>query len=105
MMKSADMPRPEMLIDYGHGSIAAAMLHYAGEDAVASEVAEANGFEAQFLLLEDHLDIATLGDRHEAGENVLPDWNPTPPDGWLLGAKYDTESGPVAMFIRPKQST
>ena len=101
-LRNADMPAPEVLVDYGAGVVAAAMLHYAGEDARADQIASDNGFESQFLLLEDHMDVATLGPRQEAGDNVLPDWHPTPPDGWMLGAKYDTESGPVAMFIRKK---
>lgn len=30
-------------------------------------------------------------------------WTPTMPggDGWMLAAKYDTEEGPYAMFVRP----
>ena len=30
-------------------------------------------------------------------------WSPTPPDGegWMLVAKYETESGPCACFVRP----
>lgn len=29
-------------------------------------------------------------------------WTPTPPkgEGWMLVAKYDTEDGPYAMFVR-----
>ncbi len=102
MMKSTEMPAPETLIDYGDGSVAAAMLHYTDEDARGDVIASANGFDSQFLLLEDHLDVAHLSDRIDQGENVLPDWNPTPPDGWMLGAKYDSDSGPVAMFIRKR---
>lgn len=33
-------------------------------------------------------------------------WTPTPPqgDGWLLAAIYDTEDGPVALFVRTADS-
>lgn len=52
---------------------------------------------------------------YDAGEDLIDDyyeredvtamarWTPTPPagDGWLLVAKFDTEGGPCAFFVRP----
>jgi len=41
---------------------------------------------------------------HEDEDLTAPArWTPTPPngEGWSLVAKYDTEDGPYAMFVRP----
>ncbi len=37
---------------------------------------------------------------------IMVRWNPTNPpgDGWILVSKYDTESGPLALFVRPIQT-
>ena len=38
---------------------------------------------------------------------IMMRWHPTPPqgEGWISAAKYDTDSGPLALFVRPVQST
>ena len=37
---------------------------------------------------------------------IMVRWNPTNPpgDGWILVSKCDTESGPLALFVRPIQT-
>lgn len=37
---------------------------------------------------------------------IIERWKPTVPpgDGWILVSKFDTESGPFALFVRPMQS-
>ena len=41
----------------------------------------------------------------EEMKEIMMRWNPTSPsgDGWILVAKYDTESGPYALFVFPTQ--
>lgn len=60
------------------------------------------GFDAKSVAMED--DNPALADEWAAEDMTAPTrWNPTPPtgDGWQLVAKYDTEDGPAAMFVRP----
>jgi len=65
---------------------------------------EAIGFEYACVCMEDDApeDVADAwfhGEDHTAPLR----WTPTPPkgDGWLLAAKYDTEDGPYALFVKP----
>lgn len=47
---------------------------------------------------------AEVADRYfEAGSPDCSYWEPTKPegDGWVLGAIWDTEDGPVAIWLRP----
>lgn len=61
------------------------------------------GFNTAAVAMED--DAPELSDLwHEADDMTAPTrWTPTPPtgDGWTLVAKYDTDDGPCAMFVRP----
>lgn len=41
-------------------------------------------------------------DDFEYTDNDILEWMPEPPDGFTLVATYDTEIGPVAMFVKPK---
>ena len=36
---------------------------------------------------------------------IIINWKPTipPGDGWILASKFDTESGPFALFVKPMQ--
>lgn len=61
------------------------------------------GFEAAFIGMDDDAP-EELVDAWYAEEMSAPSrWTPTKPDGdgWVLVAKYDTENGPYAMFVRP----
>lgn len=60
------------------------------------------GWHSQIVAFESDAS-AEAQERYDAGNS--PDcsyWTPTPPqgDGWLLAAIYDTEEGPVALFVR-----
>jgi hypothetical protein len=61
------------------------------------------GFDAAAVDMES--DAPELSDSwHENDDMTAPTrWTPTPPAGygWILVAKYDTEDGPGAMFVRP----
>lgn len=61
------------------------------------------GFDAEAVSMED--DAPELYDNWTEDEDMTAPkrWAPAPPEGnsWLLVAKYDTEDGPAAMFVRP----
>lgn len=61
------------------------------------------GFDATAVAME--YDAPELADAWIKAEDMTAPtrWTPTPPkgDGWILVAKYDTEDGPHAMFVRP----
>lgn len=61
------------------------------------------GFDAKAVAMED--DAPDLMDEWVESEDMTAPtrWTPTPPkgEGWQLVAKYDTEDGPTAMFVRP----
>lgn len=100
MLKNEDMPAPETMVQYSDGEVGAAMFHYAAEGQRFDKIASEQGFESRFLLLQD-CDEPELISAHENGASAICEiWHPEPPEGWQLAAKYDTEEGPVVMFIR-----
>lgn len=61
------------------------------------------GYEAAAVAMDtDAPDLADCYFENE-DESAVSRWVPTEPlgKGWLLVAKYDTEDGPCAMFVRP----
>lgn len=63
------------------------------------------GFESAFVSMDYNAPEDLLDAWYERGDMAAPTrWEPTPPQGggWQLVAKYDTESGPYAMFVRPR---
>lgn len=106
MLRPEELPAPETLIDYGDGGFGAAMFHYSAtetDDIIA--IAHEHGFDIAFMSLEDDVGAESLLERNGEGENVLAEWNPEVPSGWLLGGKWDTEDGPVAVFLRQQETT
>jgi predicted RNase H-like HicB family nuclease len=76
-----------------------------GEDESILPYIQRMGFEASFLFME-HDAPQELNDAWYDGEQSAPTkWVPSVPEGegWLLAAKYDTEDGPCAMFVRPME--
>lgn len=64
------------------------------------------GYECAFVGMES--DSPDMADEFYAGDQEsVARWNPTSPEGggWMLVAKYDTEEGPHAMFVRPFSRT
>lgn len=73
------------------------------------------------MLCEMGFEFSTVGFDMDADENdadawfsdptaneakaIMARWRPTNPlgDGWILVAKFDTDDGPCALFVRPKQ--
>lgn len=62
------------------------------------------GFETEFVAMFGDAPEALCDAYSESTDLTAPSrWTPTPPQGWHwhLVAKYDTEDGPYAMFVRP----
>lgn len=102
MMKPEDLPPPETLIEYHDGMCGALMFHYAVEGNNFTHIAREQGFETRFVPLDRDENAADLHQEYlDGASDVCERWRPTVPDGWILGAKNDTEhDGPVACFIR-----
>lgn len=65
------------------------------------------GYEVAVVEFEYDAPDAIRDDYYEReDETAVARWTPTAPDddGWLLVAKYGTESGPCALFVRPLAS-
>lgn len=97
------MPAPDTVIYGSDGMSWPAMFQYAGEGDDAAFIADQNGFEILYLYLED--------DSEELFETYMNDsdfqklfeaWKPAPPVGWNFGGAYDTEDGPIAIFLKKK---
>ena len=78
-------------------------LRYRDAPAAIEWLCKALGFDAAAVAMED--DAPELSDDWSGSEDITAParWAPTPPagEGWMLVAKYDTEDGPHAMFVRP----
>ncbi len=74
------------------------------EEADLRPLIAALGYETAFVGMDDDAPEDVVDAWYEEQDMSAPNrWSPTPPngDGWRLTAKYDTESGPYAMFVRP----
>jgi hypothetical protein len=98
---NAVMPKPDALVDDGHGNVLAAMFYFAPGEYYA-EIAESCGFECMSRrMMDDVGEDHPLWQRYLNDEDVTSEWTPTLPAGWTFGDKSDTEDGPAAVFIRP----
>lgn len=103
------VPAPDTIVRFDDGSFMPIMFHYASEDMLLKDLADANGFDIDFVLLEDDVPddhpawIAYFEDG-KTQEHVLPLWKPEPvlPD-FKLVAEFDTEDGLMAVFIRKRK--
>jgi hypothetical protein len=58
------------------------------------------GFKVNFCLGLDWLDDG-YDEYEENTDSWLENWNPGEADGFTLVAKYDSEDGPCAMYVKP----
>jgi hypothetical protein len=112
MLKPNELPAPDALIEYPDGAFGPLMFHFALEGHDLMQIAREQGFELRTLSLDhdNREETAPLRDRAERlfdddahMETLVADW--TPPDlgdGWKIAAKWDTEDGPVAIYLRPQ---
>lgn len=75
-----------------------------GEHEDGTPLLEAMGFDARFVSMEDDgsedLNELYMSARKE-DQYCIAEWVPTPPGpSWLLAGLWDTEDGPVALFVR-----
>ena len=98
MFEPAKLPAPDEMGFFFHPDIP-------GEEETddVHALCKALGFDAAAVAMED--DAPELSDDWSESEDITAPtrWTPTPPagEGWMLVAKYDTEDGPHAMFVRP----
>ncbi|MBR8443273.1 hypothetical protein KDW23_01000 [Burkholderia cenocepacia] len=96
---------PREIVRDQDGMLSHPAVPYLDEDVNYETFFAAFGIEAAFIHMEDDVDCDTY-DRYFASNS--PDcsmWTPSTPqgDGWLLLEIYDTEDGPVALFVREKK--
>lgn len=88
-----------------NGMLSHPAVPYLDEDVNYETFFAAFGIEATFIHMKDDVDCDTY-DRYFASNS--PDcctWTPSSPqgDGWMLLEIYDTEDGPVALYVREKK--
>jgi hypothetical protein len=104
--RADQMPAPDTAIVYGEQEFAPAMFHYAPEGSDLREIADSNGFDIHTALMQHELPADhPLMLLYEDGEGIalLAGWEPkSPGQGWNIAGLYDTEAGPVAIFLRKR---
>ncbi|HDR9046240.1 TPA: hypothetical protein QDA94_000431 [Burkholderia vietnamiensis] len=96
---------PRKIVRDEDGMLSHPAIPYLDEDVNYETFFAAFGIEAAFIHMEGDVDCDTY-DRYFASSS--PDcsmWTPSTPqgDGWLLLEIYDTEDGPVALYVREKK--
>jgi hypothetical protein len=79
------------------------MFYFLPEGAEVPVVCEEQGYEYQVVGLNADAP-QELQDAYWAGadgEEIVRQWEPATPDGWLPASKHDSEDGPIAIFVRP----
>ncbi|HGO6081883.1 TPA: Lar family restriction alleviation protein [Burkholderia cenocepacia] len=87
------------------GMLSHPAVPYLDEDVNYETFFAAFGIEAAFIHMENDVDGDTY-DRYFASNSAnCSMWTPSAPtgDGWLLLEIYDTEDGPVALYVREKK--
>jgi hypothetical protein len=101
-------PPPDAIVRYADGSFGPLMFHYLSEGCKTKDVAAENGFDIQWVEMEDVLpeDDPLYIDYFEKGaSDVVRRWVPPTIDGWRLVGLFDTEDGPTAIYIKPRASS
>jgi hypothetical protein len=105
MLKPEDLPTPDTLVTYSDGSVSAVMFHYAPGGSSLKDIADENGFEVAFLgLTEDLASDHPLVIDYKNGADVIGEWQPTLPEGWQFGGKFDGDEGAFAIFIKKQEA-
>lgn len=60
------------------------------------------GHEYSLVMLGDDEDAEDISNRYFEGDGNASEWQPARPagDGWFVGSIYDTEDGPVCVWLR-----
>jgi hypothetical protein len=98
MFEQRRLPQPDEMGFFFHPDIPGK-----DESDNVRELCKALGFDVAVVDMEG--DNEQLADAWHEDEDLTAAtrWTPTPPngEGWALIAKFDTEDGPHAMFVRP----
>lgn len=100
-----DMPAPDLIVRYDDGTFAPAMFHYLHEGVDIRAIAREHNFELKHAFMEDVLDEDDpLALRYEADSgdaSIIRDWSPPEFEGWRIVGKYESEDGPIAIYLCP----
>ena len=91
----ARLPPPDEMGFFFHPDIPEDHDNDPASTEVVQSALKARGWECAWISDDEIMD--------DRGEYDATKWEPIAPDGggWQLVAKYDTEDGPAAMFVRP----
>lgn len=96
-----EMPAPDTIVNCKNGGPIAAMFFYAAAEQNLGDIAIEHGFKCHFISMEDDNDDLWQKWEDGGGAELLEAWNPPAREGYSLGAKIDTEDGPIAIYIQP----
>ncbi|EKS9798264.1 MULTISPECIES: hypothetical protein [Burkholderia] len=87
------------------GMLSNPAVPYLDEDVNYETFFAAFGIEAAFIHMENDVDCDTYDQYFASNSANCSFWMPSAPagDGWLLLEIYDTEDGPVALYVREKK--
>jgi len=96
---------PRGIVRDQDGMLSHPAVPYLDEDVNYETFFAAFGIEAAFIHMENDVDCDTYDQYVASNSANCSFWTPSAPvgDGWLLLEIYDTEDGPVALYVREKK--
>ncbi|WP_342705198.1 hypothetical protein OHZ10_29410 [Burkholderia arboris] len=96
---------PREIMRYEDGTLSHPAVPYLDEDVNYETFFAAFGIDAAFIHMENDVDGDTYDQYFASNSANCSFWTPSAPagDGWLLLEIYDTEDGPVALYVREKK--
>ncbi|NTZ82244.1 hypothetical protein FCJ61_04220 [Burkholderia metallica] len=96
---------PRAIVRDQDGMLSHPAVPYLDEDVNYETFFAAFGIESVFVHMENDVDCDTYDKYFASNSANCSFWTPSAPagDGWLLLEIYDTEDGPVALFVREKK--
>ncbi len=96
---------PRAIVRDQHGMLSHPGIPYLDEDVNYQTFFSAFGIESTFVCMETDVDGDAYDQYVESNDPNCSFWTPSAPagDGWLLLEIFDTEDGPVALYVREKK--
>ncbi|WP_230942713.1 hypothetical protein [Burkholderia cepacia] len=96
---------PREILRDQDGMLSHPAVPYLDEDVNYETFFAAFGIESAFVHMENDVDCDTYDQYFASNSANCSFWTPSAPsgDGWLLLEIYDTEDGPVALYVREKK--
>ncbi|AYQ38297.1 MULTISPECIES: hypothetical protein [Burkholderia cepacia complex] len=96
---------PREIVRDQHGMLSHPEIPYLDEDVNYQTFFAAFGIESAFVCMETDIDGDAYDRYVESNDPSVSFWTPSAPDGegWLLLEIYDTDDGPVALYVREKK--